>query len=112
MTLGAKQELFSLLHAHLVLFAYARGYKIRTGEAERSKEQAALNQARGTGISNSLHTLRLAVDLHLFKNGVYLTETEDHRELGEFWESLHELAVWGGRFGDGNHYGITHGGIR
>jgi hypothetical protein len=110
--LGEKQELFSYLLAQLIIFAYGKGYKIRTGEVERSKEQAERNAASGKGISNSLHLLRLAADLHLFKDGKYLTETEDHRELGEFWESLHELAVWGGRFGDGNHYGITHNGVK
>jgi hypothetical protein len=26
--------------------------------------------------------------------------------LGEFWEGLHPLCRWGGRFNDGNHYSI------
>ena len=64
--------------------------------------------------------MKLAIDLDLFKDGegfemgckVYLTKTEDHRKLGEFWESLHPLCRWGGRFGDGNHYSLEHGGVK
>jgi hypothetical protein len=110
--LGEKQELFSQFLAHLILFAYANGYRIRIGEVERSKEQAEKNAETGAGIANSLHTIRLAADLHLFKNGVYLTENDDHLMLGEFWESLHELCRWGGRFGDGNHYSMEHNGVK
>jgi hypothetical protein len=98
--------------ALLILKAYELGYEVSLGEAWRTPEQARANAAKGTGISNSLHMDRLAVDLNLFKDGVFLTKTEDHRELGEWWESRHELARWGGRFTrpDGNHYSFTHGG--
>jgi len=53
-----------------------------------------------------LHPLRLAQDLNLFRKGVWLTRTEDHRELGEWWERLDPVCRWGGRFSrpDGNHY--------
>ena len=112
MTLGEKQELFTYLLAQLIVFAYGKGYKVRMGEVERSQEQAELNAKKGRGIANSLHTKRLAADLHLFKDGKYLTQTEDHRELGEFWESLHSLARWGGRFNDGNHYSLEHEGVK
>ena len=66
--------------------------------------------AAGKGSFRSLHPDRLAVDLNLFKDGVWLTKTEDHRVLGEFWESLGADHRWGGRFGDGNHYSIEHQG--
>jgi hypothetical protein len=112
MTLGQKQRLFSRHVALLILKAYELGYEVSLGEAWRTPEQARANAAKGTGISNSLHMERLAVDLNLFKDGVFLTKTEDHRELGEWWEKQHELARWGGRFTrpDGNHYSFTHGG--
>jgi len=54
----------------------------------------------------------LAVDLELFKDGAYLTKTEDHKALGEYWKTLHELCRWGGDFDDGNHYSLTHGGMK
>lgn len=113
MTLGEKQELFTELLARLIAWAYARGYRIRMGETWRSPEQAAANAAAGTGIKNSLHCLKLAADLNLFRDGVFLADSEAHRPLGEFWKSLHPDARWGGDFArrDGNHYSITHNGV-
>lgn len=64
-------------------------------------------------MKNSLHFLGLAVDIDLFKDGKYLTATEDHKPFGEFWESLDADCCWGGRFKDnpdGNHYAIGYGG--
>ena len=68
------------------------------------------NNGRNSGIRNSLHSKRLAIDLMLFKNGVYLTNSEDYRPLGEFWESIG--GTWGGRFHDGNHFSCEHEGIK
>lgn len=110
MTLGQKQRLFARMAALLILKAYELGYEITLGEAWRTPEQAKANAAAGRGISNSLHMDRLAIDLNLFKDGVYLTKTDAHRELGEWWEQQHPLARWGGRFNDGNHYSLEHGG--
>jgi len=56
----------------------------------------------------SLHYEGLAIDIDLFKNGIYLTSTEDHQSFGEFWEGLHPDCRWGGRFRDGNHYSLTY----
>lgn len=61
-------------------------------------------------MKNSLHYEGLAVDIDLFKDGKYLTNTEDHRTFGEFWKSLSPLAAWGGDFKDGNHYSLSYGG--
>jgi hypothetical protein len=33
-----------------------------------------------------------------------LGKTDDHEELGAFWESLDENNEWGGHWEDGNHY--------
>ena len=62
------------------------------------------------GRPKSLHKKRLAIDLNLFKDGVYLTSTDDHLPLGEYWESIG--GSWGGRFNDGNHYSLAHDGMR
>jgi hypothetical protein len=104
------QHRFTFMLAHLILWAYEHGYEISMGEVFRTKEQAELNAKNGTGIANSLHCMCLAADLNLFKDGVYLTKTEDHRPLGEYWESLG--GSWGGRFGDGNHYSLSYNGIK
>lgn len=100
MTLREKQSVFVRKVALLILFAYERGYELSFGDA----------WAKSGHRRNSLHYSRLAIDLNLFRNGVFLQSTEDHRGLGEFWESLGEECCWGGRFGDGNHYSFKHNG--
>jgi hypothetical protein len=81
-------------------------------ELYRTPEQAALNAAKGVGITNSLHCLGLAIDLVLCKHGAPLWATEAYRDLGMYWESLDPLCSWGGHFNDGGHFSITHGGVR
>lgn len=113
MTLRQKQSAFVVLVAELILEAERMGYEITFGETYRTPEQAALNAKKGIGIANSLHTQRLAIDLNLFKDGRYLTSTEAHRPLGEWWEAQSGNGVmccWGGRFKDGNHYSVEHQG--
>jgi hypothetical protein len=104
-TLREKQSLFAWLLARLILKMYDAGYEVSVGSV------FAL-AGEGGHMPGSLHTLKLAADLNLYKNGVYLTTTEAHEAFGEWWESQHELCRWGGRFKkpDGNHYSITHGG--
>lgn len=82
--------------ADLIIFAYDNGYEITLGDA----------YAKTGHKKNSLHYIRLAIDLNLFKDGQYLDKTEDHKPLGEFWESMG--GSWGGRFNDGNHYSLEH----
>jgi len=103
MTLGAKQEKFSLMVQYLLIFAHGNGYKIRLGHAMRCRECH-------TGHKQSLHKEKLAIDLNLFKDGHWLKKTEDHRKLGEYWESIG--GSWGGRFNDGGHYSLEHNGMR
>ena len=112
MTLGQKQRRFTLMVSELIRWAYDHGFELTFGEAYRTPEQAALNAKSGTGIGNSLHTQRLAVDLNLFKDDVYLRESADYLLLGEKWESMG--GSWGGRFlrPDGNHFSLEHEGVR
>lgn len=113
MTLREKQSVFVPLIARLIQYAYAEGYELTFGEALRSAEEAARLAKTGAGIAKSLHIDKLAIDLNLFKDGKYLSASEAHRPLGEWWEaqSTPDLqCCWGGRWGDGNHYSIAHGG--
>ena len=109
MTLRGKQSFFAVLVAQLIQYATGLGYEVTFGEAYRSPEEAARLAKLGKGIAASLHTSRLAIDLNLFRNGVYLSSTEAHRPLGEWWERQHPMCRWGGRFkrADGNHYEIN-----
>jgi hypothetical protein len=110
MTLREKQSLFVVLVSKLIERASQLGYELTFGEAMRSPEEAARLAKLGKGIANSLHCQRLAIDLNLFKDGTYLSSTAAHEPLGEWWERQHELCRWGGRFQDGNHYSLSHGG--
>ncbi|EMD0829337.1 M15 family metallopeptidase [Morganella morganii] len=112
MTLSEKQSLFTVMIAQMILWANDHGYRLTFGEAYRTPEQAKLNEKSGKGISNSLHTQRLAVDFYLFINGQYKTDTPSYLPLGEYWESIG--GTWGGRFSrpDGNHFSLEHNGVK
>lgn len=112
MTLVEKQQLFPKLIKQLIQFLENNGYELTFGEAWRPAEMAAYYAAKGKGISNSLHCSRLALDINLFKGGKLLILTPDYEEAGKFWESLNPLCTWGGHFQDGNHFSLTHGGVR
>jgi hypothetical protein len=113
MTLGEKQRLLVQLIAKLIEFAYANGYQLTLGDAFRDpRVHGAMGIKLGYSHPSSNHKQRLAIDFNLFKDGVFLQNTEDHRPLGEYWESLNPLCRWGGRFNDGNHYSIEHDGIK
>ena len=111
MTLGEKQRKFTRMIADLVVWAYNNGYELTYGDAYRDpRVHGKVGEKKSYSSANSLHKERLAVDFNLFKDGVYLTSTEDHRPLGEYWESIG--GAWGGRFSspDGNHYSLEHEG--
>lgn len=115
MKLIQKQKLFAILVGRLLEDLEHLGYECSLGEAWRPPETAEAYAKDGRGISNSLHTKRLAIDLNLFKDGKFLTRTVDYQKAGEHWESFSQeefTCVWGGRFGDGNHFSIEHEGVR
>ena len=96
MSLRKQQSQFARMVGLLINYATLQGYEITFGDA----------YAKSGHIDGSFHYKRLAIDLNLFKNGEYLTETQDHKPLGLFWESIG--GTWGGRFEnpDGNHYSL------
>lgn len=113
MTLGQKQRLFSKLYARLILWAYENGYEVTFGDTYRDpRVHGAMGVKASYSEASSSHKERLAGDLNLFKDGVFLTRSEDHAPLGAFWKSLHPDCRWGGDFKspDGNHYSMTHQG--
>jgi hypothetical protein len=113
MTLRQRQSIFVRKVAALIEHAYASGYELTFGEAYRSPEEAARLAAAGKGIAKSLHTQRLAIDLNLFQDGLYLDQTAAYKPLGDWWEAQSEPGIeccWGGRFRDGNHFSVSHQG--
>ena len=105
MTLGQKQRTFTKNIAILILEAYELGYELTFGDCYRDARC-------DYGHKQSLHRSRLAVDLNLFKDGMYLQDNEAneaHSELHTIWDSF------GGAEridNDLNHYSFSHNGIR
>ena len=90
------------------------GAQVTFGETHRPTWVATEYARRGLGIATSLHTQRLAVDLMLFKNGVYQTNSEAYRPLANLWKVVAppfgvEPAA-GIDFNDGNHFSCAYGG--
>jgi hypothetical protein len=115
MTLGEKQRAFARLVPRLIDKAYEMGFEVTLGDAFRDpRVHGAMGVKLGYGHPKSAHKQKLAIDLNLFRDGVYLDTTEAHRALGEWWEDQARpdfRTRWGGRFQDGNHYSIEHDGV-
>jgi len=120
MTLSENQQEFALDIAYLVMHINAAGYACTYGDAYRSPRAfGGMGEKGPYGRNKSAHKQRLAVDLNLFKDGVYLEDTADHRPFGEYWKALRPINRWGGDFldsrgrptKDGNHYSRLNGGI-
>lgn len=92
------------------------GAQVTFGEAHRPTWVAAEYARRGLGIATSLHTQRLAIDLMLFRGGVYQTNSEAYRPLANLWKQIgpHFGIVPGAGidFNDGNHFSCAYGGKR
>lgn len=123
LTLLEKQNIHSRLQAYLVLEAQKRGYYVTQGEAWRPDVVAAYYASIGKGIKNSVHCLRLAKDFNLFRDGKFLTEVEDYREMGEWWKAQttdQYECCWGGDFKnekgepnpDSDHFSISHNDVK
>jgi len=117
MKLSDHQANHALNIALLTQFAYSRGMRLRRGNWLRSDaEQARLRAAGLSKVRRSTHQDGLGTDfaLDVFFAGrwAYRSSTDAYEPLGDFWESLSPLNVWGGRFPlyyggsfyDGNHF--------
>lgn len=112
MNLGQTQREFTLAVAELIQFIYASGYEATLGDAYRDPRSHSPMGIYGVyGRPSSAHKQRLAVDLNLFRDSVWLTDTQSHAIFGDYWKSLHPDHRWGGDWDDGNHYSREYGGI-
>ena len=100
------QVRFTQMVAKLIAWVYEHGYEVTFGETYRPPELCKLYAKQGKGIVKSFHCQRLAIDLNLFIDGIYKTDTASYTPLGEYWESIG--GTWGGRFkrADGCHLSV------
>lgn len=135
MSLRVQRCKFTQMAALLAQKAVEMGYEVAFLEVQRSPVQAEVNglrrdqkiEAAGLleqkyptiagliakspkGIKNSIHRIGLAVDIALYRDGVYLTKSTDYEPLGVWWESIG--GAWGGRWSDGNHFSLPYNGVK
>ena len=108
--MSKQQEIFALNVSKLIQYVFDKGYTCTLGEVLRTKEQAKWYAEQGIGSTTSLHCERMAIDIMLFKNGFWLTQTKDYKWLGDYWLTLHPMNRWGGVEGDGNHFSMSTNG--
>lgn len=100
-----RQHQFAKMLPRLLDKAHELGFEVTLGDAFRDPRVfGPVGVKMSYSAPSSCHKMRLAIDLNLFKDGKFLVTTEDHRILGEWWES--QGGTWGGRFKDANHYSL------
>ena len=122
MTLREKQSLFLNNVSKLITWAFENGYQLTIGEGLRTSEQQLLyfegysiqkigsglhfvQTARKTKTMDSKHLNKLAIDLNLFIDGIYQSDSKAYKPLAEYWKSLNPANDAGYFWGwDGNHF--------
>ena len=101
-----RQQTFTLNVAKLILYINVKGYKCTFGETLRTKEMAQIYAKTGKGIVDSNHLYKLAVDLNLFKNGVYLSDAKEYKQFADYWLTLNTFNESGyyWKSVDANHF--------
>lgn len=105
MKLNSKQFKFSRAYPLLMLYAQYLGYELTLGDCYRDERCKY-------GHDQSTHRFRLAGDLNVFKDGIYLKGSEAkiaHNKLHDFADIL---GMSKRIKNDLNHYSFSHNGIR
>lgn len=128
-TLREARCLFTRLKCEWLLWAISQGFVLAEDEGKVTSPRKIRLQdlsymaEDAVHMKGSLHHLGLASDFLLYADldgdgdkddYVSVGGTEEWRRLGERWESMHELARWGGKFAarDDNHISLAWGGRR
>ena len=115
MSLNEKQARFTYKIAKLIVCVDEElSFRIIAGELFRTKEQATWYAEQGKGIKKSLHCLKLALDLVIYKNGTISWDYKDYEAVANIWKKMDPDARWGGDFRnrDEFHFSFEHGGIK
>lgn len=100
--LGDKRRQFSKMVGLLLHYAEVLGYDYALDYVKRCDDCHI-------GHPNSTHKSGLAIDLHLYHFGHYITDGSGHKELHDFWDLM------GGAERiphDMNHYSLEWQGVR
>jgi hypothetical protein len=112
MTLNEKQVEFTRTLGHFIVWCFRNDYEVIGAELFRTKEQAEIYAASGKGILNSVHRLKLAIDLFRVVGGSVSWDNKDYEPLGKKWKAMHPDARWGGDFSnrDAVHFSFEYKG--
>ncbi len=95
--LREEQSAFAEDVSKLLLKILDSGFDVTFGEAERTKEMQEIYFERGSSKTmNSMHLIRCAIDLHIFRDGELIQDRQTLAVVGSYWESLSSQNRWGG----------------
>jgi hypothetical protein len=98
-TMGEKQQKFALMLAEFIIWLNKNNYTVRIGEVWRPIEMQELYLKTGkTRAKYSKHQDKVAADLAIFKNGIWLKSKEELNNIGKYWENMDVDNRWGGNF--------------
>ncbi len=116
MKLSDQQAIFTKNVVCLIYYLIdALGWKVVIGEVwRREVTQKWLFKKGWTKTLNSDHRHKLAVDLFVWIEGIFLDNAKENKEVmksaGDYWKELHPKNYWGGdykKFVDINHFGMN-----
>jgi hypothetical protein len=102
MTMSDNQQKFAGLIGKLLVWIYGHpGWGMTFGDANRPDGQGHEK--------NSLHYVRLAIDLNLFVDGVWkVSDCPEWQAIGAYWFTLDPECTWGGSFKTGSRGDLNH----
>lgn len=80
MTLGQKQEEFTVMIAKLILWGHDQGYRMRLGEGF---DDDGVGHMKGSN-----HYIKLAQDIFIYKPGVTEQDLDAHNRMHDAWDAL------------------------
>lgn len=120
-SLRARQVLFARLLPRLIDRAFELGLEVTLADGSIDKDRRYLDPTgdshKGVDavhLAGGCHYKRLAQDINIFRDGQWVADGADPiwAKLAIFWEGLDPLCTSGWRFGDSNHFSVTHGGMK
>jgi len=114
MNLKDKRILFTTLLAQFILWVNSHPHwKLAYGEGLVAQTDARDGDYDGPHKKGGAHYTGLGHDMILYVDGIYIENSSHpvYNSIGPYWESMHELCRWGGRFNDANHFSLFHEGV-